>query len=126
MTQEVLSLLGILAVILLVLGGSYLFTRWAGVRLGGGLFPQGGSGRMRLLDRLPLGKDQQLLVAQVGRRCFLLASSPAGLTLLAELSAEEGEQWRAPPPSDAPQERRTPDFGAMLQRLREKNTNEKR
>ena len=33
--MEVLSLLGILLVLLLVLGGCYLFTRWAGVGLGG-------------------------------------------------------------------------------------------
>ena len=31
--MEVLSLLGILLVLLLVLGGCYLFTRWAGVGL---------------------------------------------------------------------------------------------
>ena len=35
--MEVLSLLGILLVLLLVLGGCYLFTRWAGVGLGGRL-----------------------------------------------------------------------------------------
>ena len=43
--MEVLSLLGILLVLLLVLAGCYLFTRWAGVGLGGrlGLTPSGGS-----------------------------------------------------------------------------------
>ena len=48
--MEVLSLLGILLVLLLVLGGCYLFTRWAGVGLGGrlGLTP---SGRVRLAQK---------------------------------------------------------------------------
>ena len=39
--MDVLSLLGALLVIVLVLGGSYFFTRWAGTRLNGGLLPPG-------------------------------------------------------------------------------------
>ena len=125
MTQEILSLLGALLVIALVLGGSWLFTRWAGTRLGGGSLPRTGNSRLRLLDRISLGRDQQLLVVQAGGRYFLLGSSSDRLTLLTELTAEEGAQWQIPP-SNAPQERRTPDFGALMSKLREKNTNEKR
>ena len=125
MTQEILSLLGALLVIVLVLGGSYFFTRWAGTHLNGGLLPRGGGSRMRILDRISSGRDQQLLVVQAGRRYLLLGSSADRLTLLTELTAEEGAQWQIPP-SDASQNRKAPDFGALLQKLREKNTDEKR
>ena len=123
--MDVLSLLGALLVIVLVLGGSYFFTRWAGTRLNGGLLPRGGGSRMRILDRISIGRDQQLLVVQAGRRYLLLGSSADRLTLLTELTAEEGAQWQIPP-SDASQNRKAPDFGALLQKLREKNTDEKR
>ena len=131
MTQEILSLLGALLVIVLVLGGSYFFTRWAGTHLNGGLLPRGGGSRMRILDRISIGRDQQLLVVQAGGRYLLLGSAgdilvgkvtPKGET---ELTAEEGAQWQIPP-SDASQNRKAPDFGALLQKLREKNTDEKR
>ncbi|MCI9588744.1 MAG: flagellar biosynthetic protein FliO [Oscillospiraceae bacterium] len=125
MTQEILSLLGALLVIVLVLGGSYFFTRWAGTHLNGGLLPRGGGSRMRILDRISIGRDQQLLVVQAGGRYLLLGSSADRLTLLTELTAEEGAQWQIPP-SDASQNRKAPDFGALLQKLREKNTDEKR
>ena len=125
MTQEILSLLGALLVIVLVLGGSYFFTRWAGTHLNGGLLPRGGGSRMRILDRISIGRDQQLLVVQAGGRDLLLGSSADRLTLLTELTAEEGAQWQIPP-SDASQNRKAPDFGALLQKLREKNTDEKR
>lgn len=125
MTQEILSLLGALLVIVLVLGGSYFFTRWAGTHLNGGLLPRGGGSRMRILDRISIGRDQQLLVVQAGGRYLLLGSSADRLTLLTELTAEEGAQWQIPP-SDASQNRKAPNFGALLQKLREKNTDEKR
>lgn len=125
MTQEIPSLLGALLVIVLVLGGSYFFTRWAGTHLNGGLLPRGGGSRMRILDRISIGRDQQLLVVQAGGRYLLLGSSADRLTLLTELTAEEGAQWQIPP-SDASQNRKAPDFGALLQKLREKNTDEKR
>ena len=123
--EPLLSLIGLLAVFLLVLAGAYFFTRWAGTRLNGGLLPHGGGSRMRILDRISIGRDQQLLVVQAGGRYLLLGSSADRLTLLTELTAEEGAQWQ-PPPSDTSQSRKAPDFGALLQKLREKNTDEKR
>ncbi len=110
--MEVLSLLGILLVLLLVLGGCYLFTRWAGVGLGGrlGLTPSGG--------RLPVGRDQALLVVEAANRHFLLGSSPSGLSLLAELTEEEAALWTSPPPPGGGQQ--GPDFRQWLGKLREK------
>ena len=115
--QGVFSLLGILLVLLLVLGGSYLFTRWAGMGLAG-RFGLSGAGRIRVLERVSL--DQSLLVIQAANRYFLLGSSPSGFSLLAELTEEEGELWSAPPPSDGPASGKPPDFRALLKRAREK------
>ena len=118
--SQILSVLGLLAVILLVLAGAWLFTRWAGQNLGGGLFTAGRGGRLQVLDRTVLGRDQAVLVVRAGQRYLLLGSTPAGLTLLAELTREEGESWDPPAPPDGPEQKRPADFRALMQRLREK------
>ena len=110
-----LSLLGILLVLLVVLGGCYLFTRWAGtVGLGG---PLGrGSSQMQVLERLPVGRDQALLVVRLAGRYLVLGSTPAGFSLLAELTEEEGAAWA---PKTMEQTGKT-DFRELLRKLREK------
>ena len=118
--QEVLSLLGILLVLLLVLGGCYLFTRWAGSGLIGRLGTSAAGRHVRVLERAALGRDQALLVVQAANRYFLLGSSPSGFSLLAELTEEEGALWSSPPPSENPAQAKAPDFRAMLRRQREK------
>ena len=118
--SQILSVLGLLAVILLVLAGAWLFTRWAGQNLGGGLFAAGRGGRLQVLDRTVLGRDQAVLVVRAGQRYLLLGSTPAGLTLLAELTPEEGKEWDPPEPPDGPEQKRPADFRALMQRLREK------
>ena len=117
---DLLSLLGILLVLLLVLAASYLVTRWAGQTLGGGFSAVGRGGRLQVLDRAGVGRDQSLLVVRAGQRYLLLGSTPAGLTLLAELTQEEGKDWDPPAPPDGPELKRPVDFHALMQRLREK------
>lgn len=117
--KPILSAISLLAVILLVLAAAYVFTRWAGKNLGGGLIGGlGGRRRLTVLDRASLGRDQSLLVVQAGERWLLLGSTPAGVTLLAELTEEEGKRWLPPTPSKDPEQAN--DFRALLQRLREK------
>ena len=121
MMDEVLSLLGMLAAILVVLVGAYVFTRWAAK--GGLLAPLGtssGSGRLQVLDRVSIGKDQWMLVVRAGDRYFLLGSSPSGLSMLCELTPEEGALWSTPSSHDDSSQRTTPDFGAVLRRMRNK------
>lgn len=117
--EPILSVIGLLAVVLLVLAGAYAFTRWAGKNLGGS-FGAGlaGGRRLEVLDRAGLGKDQTLLVVRAGQRYLLLGSTPAGVTLLAELTKEEGESWNPPASSGEPEERS--DFLALMRRLRDK------
>lgn len=118
MPKDILSLLGILLVLLLVLCGCYLFTRWAGTGLSGRLVISAGQRRLKVLERLPVGKDQALLVIQLANRHFLLGSSPSGLSLLAELTEEEAALWTSPPPPGGGQQ--GPDFRQWLGKLREK------
>ena len=108
-----LSLLGMLAVMLLILAGAYGATRWAGRGFGGAFT----GGRLRVLDRARVGREQQVLVVQAGERYFLLGSSPAQVSLLAELSREEGELWHSPPPNAG----RQGDFRTLLKGLRNQN-----
>ena len=120
MPKDILSLLGILLVLLLVLCGCYLFTRWAGRLLPGRLVISAGQRRLKVLERLPVGKDQALLVIQLANRHFLLGSSPSGFSLLAELTEEEGAMWACPPASGGTQEKAPLDFQEWIRKFREK------
>lgn len=120
MGKDLLSLLGILAVLLLVLFGCYLFTRWAGTGLSGHFLMPAAQRQMKVLERLAVGKDQALLVVQVADRMLLLGSSPSGFSLLAELTEEEAALWAGPAPSEHDTGRTPPDFQEFLRKLREK------
>ena len=121
MDNSVLAVIGLLAIVHLVLVGAWLFTRWTGKYLGGGFMTlRGGGSRIQILDRAVLGRDQALLVVRAGQRYLLLGSTAAGLTLLAELTKEEGEHWNPPAPSEGPEQAKPLDFRALMQRLREK------
>ena len=62
MPQALLSAFSLLAAILLVLAGAYVFTRWASRNLNGGLLTGRSGGRIQVLDRAVLGRDHALLV----------------------------------------------------------------
>jgi len=117
---DLLSLLGVLLLLLLVLAGCYLVTRMLGTGLGGRFGMPAGSRRLQVLDRVLVGRDQAILVVQAAGRYFLLGSSPSGFSLLAELTGEEGEAWRAQTSLDDPPRSAGPDFRAALRRFREK------
>ena len=117
---QILSVLGLLAIVLGVLAGAWFFTRWAGQNLGSGFLTVRGGSRLQVLDRAAIGRDQALLVVRAGQRYLLLGSTSAGLTLLAELTREEGENWEAPVSPEELEQKRLPDFRALMQRLREK------
>lgn len=92
MPQELFSLLGMLLAVAVIL----LLAHWATKRLANGM---GGAPSFRrdsglkILSQLPLGRDQRLVVVQAGERCLLLSATPAGISLLAELSEEERAAW---------------------------------
>ena len=99
------SLLWMLVCVVLIVGRAYWVTRYVAGRGALGAF-QGGR-RMEVLDRLPLGRDQsvilaqlplgreqKLLVAQAGERYFLLGVTASRIDLLAELTEEEAASWK--------------------------------
>ena len=88
------SFLWMLVCVVLIIGLAYWFTRY--VAGGGALGAFSGGRKMEVLDRMPLGRDQSMVLARVGERYLLLGSGTAGVTLLAELTAEEAASWRPP------------------------------
>lgn len=80
--------------IVLIIGLAYWFTRNVAGRGAFGAFQTGR--RMEVLDQLPLGRDQRVVLARAGGRCLLLGVTPAGITLLAELTEEEAAAWKQP------------------------------
>ena len=85
------SFLWMLVCVVLIAGLAYWFTKYVAVR--GTLGGLGGKGQMEVLDRLPLGRDQCVVLARVGGRYLLLGAGTAGITLLTELTAEEAASW---------------------------------
>ncbi len=82
-----MELVWTLAAVVIVLYLTYRCSRFIAVR-GGGFAGASGTA-MRLLSRLPLAQDKQLVVAETGGRYWLLGVSPAGIQLIAELTEEE-------------------------------------
>lgn len=90
--NEIGTLLGMLLAVALVLALAYGCTRLLARR--GALLPGGGrGGRLRVLERLSLGREQSVVVAQIGVKRVLLGVTPAQITLLRELSGEEAALW---------------------------------
>ena len=88
------SFLWMLVCVVLIIGLAYWFTKYVAGR--GALGAFSGGRRMEVLDRLPLGRDQNLILARVGERYLLLGAGTAGVTLLAELTEEEAVVWKPP------------------------------
>ena len=95
--DEILSVLWVLGCTVAVLALCYYVTRRLTRlptfgRCAGGI-PR--EGRLEVLSRVPLGKDQFLVVAAVGKRCFLLGCAAGSISLLTELTEEEAAAWTA-------------------------------
>ena len=88
------SFLWLIICVVLVMGLAYWFTRYVAGR--GALRGFQPGRQMEALDQLPLGRDQSVVGARVGERYLLLGAGTAGVTLLAELTAEEAAAWRPP------------------------------
>ena len=93
--EEILSVLWVLVCTVAVLALCYYVTRRltrlpALSRYAGGIAREG---RLEVLSRVPLGKDQSLVVAAVGKRCFLLGCAAGSVSLLTELTEEEAAAW---------------------------------
>lgn len=108
--SSLLSLFWLLICVVAVAVLAYLFTRFLAGRGGGMGGLSGGGEGFKVLRRLPLGREQSAALVKAGERYFLLGVAPSGITLLAELTAEEAEAMTAPPPGSEP----PPSFGEAL------------
>lgn len=109
------SFLWMFVCVVLIIGLAYWFTKHVAGRGALGAFTAGR--QMEVLDRLPLGRDQSVILVRAGERYLLLGTGTAGVALLAELTAEEAASWK--PPEPAAEER--PGFkDAFLTALKQK------
>ena len=91
MLQDILGLLWALAAVVVVLVLAYLFTKHVGGRL---LLGSRYRGRhIAVLEQAAVGRDQRLLLVQVGERIYLLGATPGGITCLKELDPEQTAGW---------------------------------
>lgn len=91
---EIGTLLGMLAAVVVILLLAWLFTRYLAGRTPGAMrFSRNRDGRLQLLERMPLGREQYLAVVRAGETYLLLGVTGSQITLLRELSAEEASKW---------------------------------
>lgn len=112
--KELFSLLWVIICVVLVIGLAYWFTKHV-VGKGGFRFLGGNqqTDAIRVVSRTAVGKDQQLLLVESGGRFFLLGATTAGISLVAEFTAEEAQKWDKPaPPQNGEQ---PPSFTEALQ-----------
>ena len=87
-----ISFLWLVICVVLTIGLAYWFTRYIASR--GGFGTLNGGRQMEVLDQLT--PDQDHLLVRAGGRYLLLGVTPAGISLLAELTAEEAASWKMP------------------------------
>ena len=111
--DSLLSLAWLLVCVAVIIVLAYLFTKYVAGRGGGMMGLSGGTQRFKVLCRLPLGREQSAALVQAGGRFLLLGVAPSGVTLLAELTAEEAEAITAPAAGQA----EPPGFGEALRNV---------
>ena len=109
--DSLFSLIWLLICVLVVVVLAYLFTRYVAGRGGGMAGLSGASERFKVLSRLALGREQGVMLVKAGEKFLLLGVTPAGITLLKELTQEEADAICPPPDPDLPP---PPSFGEAL------------
>ena len=89
MWKEFLSLVWALAVIAGVLALAWWFTRYV---VGRRARTRTAGRSLELIEELPLGKDQKLLLVRVGEQVQLFGAAPGGIARLGALSPEEADR----------------------------------
>lgn len=92
------SLLGVLAVVVLILYLAYAATKWVGTHSvpgGAGMLQTSGNEKFRILGQLGVGRNERLVLVQFDERCCLLGVTEHQITLLRELEGDEAADWLA-------------------------------
>ena len=104
--ENLWSILGVLAAVAGILYLAYWATKWIGARSMQGSASVArltGEGKFRILGQLGVGRNERLVLARLGERCFLLGVTEHQITLLRELDDEEAAEWlRDDPQPPAP------------------------
>ena len=119
MLDNLWSVLGVLAVVVLILYLAYAATKWIGTHGapgGSARLRAPGDAKFRILGQLGVGRNERLVLARLDERCYLLGVTEHQITLLRELEGEEAAEWLAE--SEQPP---APSFADILsQNLRKK------
>ena len=93
--QNVFSLVGMLALVVLILFLAYWATRWLGrMQAGGNLRAMTRYGeKFCVLAQISLGRNERIVLVRVMERCCLLGVTSEQVTLLRELDEEEAAAW---------------------------------
>lgn len=95
--RDLVALLWLLISVVIILGLAYWVTRRIAGAASAGRYPIGTRGReMRVLARLPLGKEGTLVMVQVQDRYFLLGITAGGISTVAEFTEQETAAWLKP------------------------------
>ena len=97
------SLLGVLAAVILILYLAYAATKWIGTHSvpgGAGTLLMNGSGKLRMLCQLGVGRNERLVLVRLNERCYLLGVTEHQITLLRELDDGEAAEWLAESAND--------------------------
>ncbi len=84
-----LQLIGMLLAVVAVLFLSWYLTRKLGTVAG---YRGNSSPNLKVLDRIPLGQNESLIIVRAGRKFLLLGITPAGITCLKQLEQDEINQ----------------------------------
>jgi flagellar biosynthetic protein FliO len=92
--MDVMEQMAAVTLVFLLLGGALWTARRQGMARFGLAHRQGGSHRIECVDRLALGPQQTLHLVRLGETEMLVASTPAGCTLLKSFRRSAGEDAR--------------------------------
>ena len=90
--EEVIHLLWAILVVVAVLVLAYAFTRFVAGRAGGRFHYRGR--RITVLEQVPVGRDQKILLVKLGEGFYFLGSAQGTISCLTQVSPEEVERWR--------------------------------
>lgn len=94
--MDILSMIGSLALIILVLVFTYYATRWYARRMG-----QSGQGKyMKLIDRTQLGTGACVAIVRIDKKYYLLGVGDKSVRLICELP--DFEEDSGPEPAEQP------------------------
>ena len=84
-----------LVVIGAILALAYVCTRFVASRGVGERLGRGN--RITVLEKVPVGKDQRLLLVKLGEEYYFLGAGPSGITCLGKVSGQTAEEWDKEP-----------------------------